>query len=103
MRLLLGAGGWSRNQLVHNARFSRRKQVHHDLGGTTRLLREPDEAETNTRSASFTAGADRRTGRAMRLLLQRTDHQGSRVAVQKSATDGSADPDGHERPLVPMR
>src|SRR5438552_91145 len=102
MRLLLGLGRRSRNQIVYHADFEGVEQVHHDTRRTARLLREPDETQTSTRAPSATRSADRRAGRAMRLLLQRTDHQRSGVVIQESAAHRSADPDGHERALVPV-
>ena len=40
---------------------------------------------------------------ALRLLLQRHDHQGFRAAVAKSEADRSRDPRAHERPSLPLR
>ena len=51
---------------------------------------------------SIAGSAHRRAGGAMRLLLQRTDHQRRRVAVQEPASQRIANPVGDERSFVPV-
>src|SRR6185295_13737214 len=53
-------------------------------------------------AASVARGADCGAGGAMRLLLQRPDHQGGGVVVQDAATNGDANPVGDERAYLPV-
>src|SRR4029077_8923852 len=53
-------------------------------------------------SASVAAGVDRCSGAALRLLPERDDDPGCRSFVDDEESDGGSDPDGDERPSVPL-
>ena len=54
-------------------------------------------------AASAAAGVHRRAGDALRLLLQRHDHQGRRAAGAEPEAHRSPDPRPHGRPSLPLR
>src|SRR5262249_15331748 len=49
------------------------------------------------------AGLYRSAGHALRLLLQRHDHQGGRAPLANAQADGGADPRPYERAHLPLR
>ena len=87
VRLMFGAGGWRGDALVRHAGFRGRGQIGHDARRPAGVVRQAAEASQSARAASRAAGHDRRAGRAVRLLLQRHDHQGRRAALENAAAD----------------
>ena len=73
------------------------------LEGLPAYYAATDEAVPAARAASVARGARRGAGGAVRLLLQRTDHQGGGVVVQDAATHRGANPVGDERAYMPVR
>ena len=53
-------------------------------------------------AASAAAGVDRRSGAALRLLPERDDDPGRGSALDDEESDGGSDPDGDERPSLPL-
>ena len=103
VRLLLGAGGRRGDSVVHHAALAGGRQVGDDAGGAAGVLRGADEAGVGAGAASAAGSDDRGAGGAVRLLLQRPDHQRRRVVVQDAAADRGADPNGDERSHLPVR
>src|SRR5581483_6624927 len=54
-------------------------------------------------AASVAAGVDRRAGAALRLLPERHDDPGRRPSQHDEESDRGSDPDGDERPPLPLR
>src|SRR5205823_498841 len=88
---------------MHHAGRKNCGQIHNDAGRTAFLLFGKNEARKNSGAAPIAGGAYFRTGAAVRLLLQRPNHQRRRTAVQEPAALRSPNPICNERPLMPLR
>src|SRR5262249_22593586 len=103
VRLLLGARRRRRDPLLRHTGQQCRRQVGDDARGAARALRAAERARAGAGAASAAAGVHRRRGAALRLLLQRHDHQGRRAPGAESAPDRCRDPRPHERAPLPLR
>src|SRR5712691_3985676 len=102
MRLVFGPGGRRRNPVLRDPAGEGGRQGHHDARRTARLVRTAAETAERPRAASLAAGRHRRTGDALRLLLQRDDRQRGRTALQDAPAERRPDSHGDERPSVPV-
>src|SRR5713101_7373990 len=103
MRLLLGARRRRRDPLLRDAGRGGRGQIAHHARGPRGALRAAEGARAGAGAASAAAGLDRRSGAAVRLLLQRDADQGRRAAGAESAANRSRHSRPHERPPLPLR
>src|SRR6266568_3634744 len=103
VRLLLGGRRLGRDPLLRHSGRERCRQIRDHARRPPGFVRRAEGSRATAAAASFAAGAHRRAGAALRLLLQRDDHQGFRAAGAESAPDAGADPRPHERPPLPLR
>ena len=105
MRLLLGAGRRRRDPLLRHAGRERcRANPSRRSKGLPALYAQQKGLAASAGAASGAAGIHRRAGAAVRLLLQRHDHQGApscwrRIPSPSEARDSRRD----ERPSLPLR
>src|SRR6201986_4566236 len=70
MWLVLGAGEWRGNPLVRHASVGSPGEIGDHAGRSAGLVCRPKETIAGSHTASGAAGPARRTGPAMRVLLQ---------------------------------
>ena len=90
--LLLGARRWRGSSVVHHAALKSGRQVGDNARGAAGVLRRPEEAVASAGSAPAAGSAGCGAGGAVRVLLQRPNHQRGGIVVQDAAADRGADP-----------
>src|SRR5262249_50341814 len=102
VRLLLRAGRRRGDPLLRDAGRASGRQVAHHARGAAGALCSAEGASTGACAASAAAGVHRRAVAALRLLLQRHDHQGRRALGAEPEADRCADPRPYGRTPVPL-
>src|SRR6266446_5100428 len=100
---LLGAFGREGDSLVRHSGGGCEREGDHDAGGPAGSVGEgTGDDGCEPCSASVAAGVDRCAGAALRLLPERDDDPGRRSAQHDEEPDRRPDPDGDERPSLPL-
>src|SRR3954451_18338572 len=101
---LLGAFGRQGDQELRDAGGRCLGQGDHDARGVAGSVGEGAwDGGGFAGVASVAAGVDRCAGAALRLLPERDDDPGRRSALDDEESDRGPDPDGDERPPLPLR
>src|SRR5436309_3436499 len=100
---LLGAAGREGDPELRHAGGRGQRQGDHDARGFACVVGEgAGDRGCVAGVASVAAGVDRRAGAALRLLPERDDDPGRRSALNDKEPDRGPDPDGDERPSLPL-
>src|SRR5437763_4389459 len=100
---LLGAAGREGDPELRYSGGRGQRQGDHDTGRAARTVGEGARHGGGfAGAASASAGVDRRAGAALWLLPERDDDPGRRSALDDEEPDRGSDPDGDERPSLPL-